>query len=80
MRKLIFAHTRFVAPFAVPHNVALDGKEPVLTGRVFLPSFIGAAPRHPIISDFVSRTLDWYEGSQQPQPQPQPQPKPQPQP
>ena len=49
-----------------------------LTGRVFLPSFIGAAPRHPIISDFVSRTLDWYEGSQQPQPHPQTQTQPQP--
>ena len=64
VRKLIFAQTRFVAPFAVPRNIAPVGKEPVLTGRVFLPSFVGAAPRHPILRDFVSRMLDWYEGGQ----------------
>ena len=75
MRKLIFAQTRFVAPFAVPHNIAPDGKDPVLTGRVFLPSFVGAAPRHPIMRDFVSRMLDWYEGGQ-PNPTPTPNPSP----
>ena len=64
VRRLIFAHTRFVAPFAVPHNIAPDGKDPVLTGRVFLPSFLGAAPRHPIIRNFVARMLAWYEGGQ----------------